>query len=489
MEPEENLIKQRLKKLEEIKKLGIEPYPYRFKRTKTIAKIKEVYKEIKKDEFSDYEQVCGRIISIRKFGKITFVVIRDNDDDLQLVFKKDLLKNKYDLLRLLDIGDFLGAKGKVSRTKSNELSIFVEEYEILSKSLRPLPEKYHGIKDKELRYRQRYLDLIMNLNSRKVFYKKHLIIRYIREYLFDKGFIEIETPILQPVYGGANARPFITHHHALDINLYLKISPELYLKRLIIGGFEKVFEITKCFRNEGIDAFHNPEFTMLELYWAYSDYNDIMKLTEELIKHVVYKVNSSYILKYEDKEIDLSKPWKVITMYDALKKYANIDVKKLNLNELKEMVDSLNIELKGTINRGILINALFEELVEEKLIEPTFVIDYPVEVCPLTKRHRKDKELTERFELFMFGIEIANAYSELNDPIDQRKRFEEQEKERKEGNEEIPPKDMEFLKALEYGMPPTGGLGIGIDRLTMFITSQESIRDVIPFPAMKPKEK
>ncbi len=481
----DNLIERGKERIKALREKGINPFPYTFDKKYSSTQIKEKYKDIAQGGFSEeVVSFAGRVITRRVLGKIAFLTLRDEFGDLQVVFKKDTTKD-FDNLSLLDIGDFCGVYGKVSRTKAGELSIFVEKFEILSKSLRGLPEKYHGINDPDLKQRYRYLDLIMNLATREVFRKRHEIIKYIRQFLYERGFIELETPILQAVYGGANARPFITHHNALDRDLYLRISLELYLKRLIIGGYEKVFEIGKNFRNEGMDTMHNPEFSMIELYQAYVDYNEMMNLTETLIKALAKDVVKKDKIKFRGHVIDLSKPFARLTMYDAIKQYTGYDVEKMSLEELKEIVDTLDVELAGEITKGLLINVIFEELVQEKLIQPTFILDYPKEVSPLTKVHRSKPGLTERFELFIAGEEFANAYSELNDPVDQRERFEEQERNRKLGDEEAPPKDDDFLIALEHGMPPTGGLGIGIDRLVMFLTEQDSIRDVIPFVVLK----
>lgn len=481
----ENLIERGKKRIKELREKGINPYPYKFDKTHSSVQIKEKYKDIANEEFSkEFVKFAGRVLTRRVLGRIAFITLRDEFGDMQVVFKRDTTKD-FELIKMIDLGDFIGVEGKVSRTRAGEISIFVDTFEILAKTLRGLPEKYHGITDPDLRQRYRYLDLIMNLSTREVFRKRHEIIKYIRQFLFERGFIELETPVLQAVYGGANARPFITHHNALDRDLFLRISLELYLKRLIIGGYEKVFEIGKNFRNEGMDTMHNPEFTMIELYQAYADYNDMMELTETLIKALAKDVIKKDKIMFKGHEIDLTKPFEKLTMYDAIKKYANYDVEKMSLEELKSIVDSLDFELVGEISKGALINLIFEELVQDKLIQPTFILDYPKEVSPLTKIHRSKEGLTERFELFIAGEEFANAYSELNDPIDQRERFEEQERNRKLGDEEAPPTDKDFLVALEHGMPPTGGLGIGIDRLVMFLTEQDSIRDVIPFVVLR----
>ncbi len=481
----ENLIERGKKRIQELKDRGINPFPYKFDKTHSSVQIRKEYKNIETEVFSkESVKFAGRVLTRRALGKIAFLTLRDEFGDLQVVFKKDTTSN-YELLNLIDLGDFIGVEGKVSKTKAGEISVFVDKCKILSKTLRGLPEKYHGLTDPDLKQRYRYLDLIMNLSTREIFRKRHEIIKYIRQFLYERGFIELETPILQSVYGGANAKPFITHHNTLHRDLFLRISTELYLKRLIIGGYEKVFEIGKDFRNEGMDTTHNPEFTMIELYQAYADYNDMMDITETLIKDLARDVIRKNKVIFKGHEIDLTKPFPKLTMFEAIKRFTNYDVTKMSFDELKRIVDSFNVELTGKVTKGVLINVIFEELVEDKLIQPTFILDYPVEVSPLTKIHRSKKGLTERFELFIAGDEFANAYSELNDPIDQRERFEEQEQNRKLGDEEAPPKDRDFLIALEHGMPPTGGLGIGIDRLVMLLTGQDSIRDVIPFVLLR----
>ncbi|HDP73719.1 MAG TPA: lysine--tRNA ligase [Candidatus Woesearchaeota archaeon] len=489
MDPEENLIQQKISKLKELRNQKINSFPYKFEKGKSSSEIKHQYENSKSGELpKGKESYAGRIMRVRRMGRIAFFTVRDEWDDLQVVFKEDTTKG-FEVNELLDIGDFIGVNGSVGKTKVGEISIFAESFKVLCKSIRPLPEKYHGIKDVEIKYRQRYVDLIMSLDSRKVFRQRHEIIRFFRDFLFDRGFIELETPILQTVYGGANARPFITHHNAQDLDVYLKISPELFLKRLIIGGFEKVFDMGKCFRNEGIDTNHNPEFTMLELYQAYADYNDMMEITETVIRECAKKVFRKTKFMFKGHEIDVGKPFSKVKMVDAIKNLAGIDVSIKSTEELKEIVDSFSdVELRGELTRGLLINAIFEQACEEKLIQPTFILDYPIEVCPLTKAHRKEEGFTERFELFIAGSEFANAYSELNDPLDQKERFNKQERDRELGDEEAMPKDNDFITSVEYGMPPTGGLGIGIDRLIVFLTEQESLRDIIPFVLLKPKE-
>jgi len=426
-------------------------------------------------------------MTIRAMGKATFAHIQDQTGKVQIYLREDDLKKQYgNFTSLIDIGDIIGIKGTVFRTKMGEITIHVDSYELLTKSLRPLPEKWHGIKDIELRYRQRYLDLISNEEVRNTFIKRSVMINAIQSFLSQHGFLEVTTPILQEIYGGAAAKPFTTFHNELKSTLYLRISPELYLKRLIIGGYEKVYEIGKSFRNESIDTMHNPEFTMLELYQAYADYNDMMGLTENILREAAQKTLGKLKFEYQGKEIDFSKKFQRIKMVDAIKQYGKIDVEKEK--DLKKYIKKYNLKLPVNAPKGVIINELFEALVEDKLIQPTFIIDYPIEVSPLTKIHRKDKNYTERFELFINGTEMANAYSELNDPIDQKRRFEDQLQQRKTCDMEAHPMDEDFVKALEYGMPPTGGLGIGIDRLIILLTNSPSIRDVILFPSLKPKK-
>lgn len=476
----------RLNKLKEISKLGVNPYPTKYQREK-IDKIRT-----KKKDSS--VRIAGRITSLRFHGKLTFADLIDESGHIQLAFKfDDLGKDKYIFLKLLDIGDFLGVVGNLFTTYAGELTLWVKEYTLLAKSVRPLPSIWYGLKDVEERYRKRYLDLLMNPQVKKVFKARSQIISALRRFLDSQGFVEVETPTLQPLYGGANARPFKTHHNALDFDLYLKISDELYLKRLIVGGFEKVYEIDKDFRNEGMDKSHNPEFTMMECYWAYADYNDMMELTENIYEYIAKEVLGTTKIIYNGKEISLKAPWKRITMKDAIKEYSGIDVDKLSDKDLLYGIKKYNLVYEGNPNltgvgagfkRGIAIATLFE-IIEPKLIQPTFIIDFPKETTALCKPKEENPDIIERFEPYINGWEVGNAYSELNDPFIQRKFFEEQEKAKKSGDEEAHPMDSDFVEALEYGMPPTGGLGLGIDRMVMLFTDQPTIRDVILFPTMK----
>jgi len=488
LEKENHLIAERVKKLNQIKELGINPYPYNFHQSSHSEELRQKYADLKSEEQTiDAVSVAGRIIALRRLGKMTFAHIKDNDGKIQALFNEQNTKD-YDQLKLLDMGDYIGINGTIFKTKTGELTVKCEHYTILSKSLRPLPEKFHGIQDVEIKYRQRYLDLIMDDKSKNVFILRTKIIKALKEFLDGKGFMEVETPILQPIYGGAAAKPFITHHNELDMKLYLRISLELYLKRLIIGGYERVYEIGKVFRNEGIDTNHNPEFTLMECYAAYIDYNDMMELVEDAYNYVALKVLGTTKITYQGKEIELKKPWKRMTMKEALKEYGSIDIDAMSDDELKELLEKNKIEYREDMTRGLLINQLFK-IVEETLIQPVFIIDHPKETTPLCKLHRKDHSLIERFEPYINGWEIGNAYSELNDPIRQRYLLEEQAKELRSGLEESNPMDEDFCKAVEYGMPPMGGLGLGIDRMIMLLTDSASIRDILFFPTMKTEEK
>jgi lysyl-tRNA synthetase class 2 len=482
------LIKERKEKLQKIREEGVNPYPSKFDRTHYTQEIIDNFDELYQSE--NPVKVAGRIMLLRKMGKVCFAHIEDSRGQIQIYVRRDNIgKEDYKLFKLMEVGDFIGVTGPVFTTKTGEITIKVEDFKILCKSLYPLPEKYHGLTDVELRYRQRYVDLIVNEEVKETFAKRSKIISQIRHFFEDKGYLEVETPILQPIYGGASARPFVTHHHTLKTDLYLRIALELYHKRLIVGGYEKVFEISKVFRNEGMDRQHNPEFTILESYEAYADYNDIMMLVEQLYVHLADEIIGRREFDYLETTLNFEPPFRKLAYYDAIVKYADVDVKGKTLEELKEICDSLDLE-RGKINtRGGLIDLIFTEFVEENLIQPTFIIDFPIEISPLAKKHRDDPTLVERFELFVNGEEMANAFSELNDPIDQKERFEEQMGLRAKGFEEAQVMDEDFVHALEYGMPPTGGLGIGIDRLVMLFTDQPSIQDVLFFPQMKPEKK
>lgn len=432
--------------------------------------------------------VAGRLMNKRVMGKASFINVQDRDGRLQgYISKNDVGEESYLAFKKFDIGDIVGVKGVVFRTQKGEISVRASEITLLSKSLKVLPEKFHGLNDQELRYRQRYLDLIMNPEVKDTFIKRSAVLREIRNYLDAKGFLEVETPVLQTIPGGAAARPFITHHNALDIDMYCRIALELPLKRLIVGGLERVYEIGRVFRNEGIDIRHNPEFTLIEIYQAYTDYHGMMDLAEGLFRTIAQNVVGSTVLNYGGYELDLGKPFERLTMVDAVKKYAGVDFNEIpDTAAAKVLAKEKGIEFEERHAKGDILNLFFEEYVEKNLIQPTFIMDYPVEISPLTKRKPSNPEYTERFELFIVGREYGNAYSELNDPIDQRKRFEHQEAMRAAGDDEANMIDEDFLTALEYGMPPTGGIGIGIDRLVMLMTESVSIRDVILFPTMKP---
>lgn len=484
MPTEEELIAERKKKLEEFRKQGINPYPYKYEPTHTAKQILEKYGNVQIERTKDKVNVAGRIMSMRRMGKIAFGHIQDYTGKVQLFFREEELGKNYELLKLYDIGDWIGAEGFVFKTKAGEVTVDVQKATILCKSTRPFPEKWHGLKDVEIRYRKRYLDLIMNPDVREVFRKRTKIIDAIRTVLNSRGFLEVETPVLQPIYGGAAAKPFKTHLNALNADVYLRIATELHLKRLIVGGFDKVYEIGKNFRNEDIDRSHNPEFTAIEIYQAYADFKDMMELTEDLYVAAAKTIHGATAFEYQDKTIDVKKPWKSYTMIGAIKEFGNVDVEKLDDKGLFAKVPRKDL-LPPKPTRGQLIQALFEQLVEEKLIQPTFITHHPKETTPLCKPCRDHPALVERFEPFIAGMEVANAYSELNDPILQRKLLEEQAKELRAGSAEAHPMDEDFVQAIEYGMPPTGGLGIGIDRMIMLLTNSPSIRDVLFFPFMK----
>lgn len=479
------IIKQRREKLANIIEQGKNPYEVvKYDKTHLSGDIIAKYSELEGKEVS----IAGRLLSKRVMGKASFGHVLDEAGTIQIYVKRDDIgQDEYQEFKKYDIGDIVGVKGIVFTTQKGEISVHATKVELLSKSLLPLPEKYHGLKDTDLRYRQRYVDLIANPEVKDTFVKRSKIIREIRAYLDDLGFIEVETPVLNTIAGGATARPFITHHNALDIDMYMRIALELHLKRLIVGGFEKVYEIGRVFRNEGLDTKHNPEFTLLELYEAYTDYEHIMDLTEDLIRTVAHKVLGTGKIMYDGIEIDLDKPFERISMVDAVKKYSGVDFSEIKtLEEAREIAKAHHIEYEERHLKGDILNLFFEQYCEEKLIQPTFLTNHPVDISPLAKKQPSNPEYTERFELFILGREHANAFSELNDPIDQRKRFEHQVELKKQGDDEAGDMDEDFLNALEYGMPPTGGLGIGIDRLVMLLTNSVTIRDVLLFPTMKP---
>jgi lysyl-tRNA synthetase class 2 len=483
----ERITQQRLDSLNRIRAHGINPYPHSYHPSYTISEAIALFGQ--QGEGLQSMSLAGRVIAKRSMGKMAFLDIRDGSGKIQLCFRHDLLGGeKYELLQELDIGDIIGAEGKPFRTKTGELTLEVSDFTMLCKSLRPLPEKWHGLVDVEKRYRQRYLDLISSEEVRNTFVLRSQIITAIRNFLNRQGFIEVETPVLQPQAGGALARPFITHHQALDEDLYLRIALELHLKRLIVGGFDKVYEIGRAFRNEGISTKHNPEFTLLECYQAYSDYNDMMNLVEEMVSHIAQEVLDDTKIIGNGGTIDLSPPWQKLYLRQAIKNNCGIDFEDYpDTASLRARMAEVGMEVDPAKGRGRLIDELLSTFVEPNLIQPTFLLDYPVEMSPLAKRKRGNDRLVERFEAFINGIEVANAFTELNDPIDQRERFRQQLREQI-GGEEVEVADEDFLQALEYGMPPTGGLGVGIDRLVMLLTGQQSVREVILFPQLKTKE-
>ncbi len=482
----ERITKQRLDSLTRIRARGIDPYPHSYHPSHTIREAITLFEQ--QGESSQAISLAGRMMSKRSMGKMSFLDIRDSSGKIQLALRYDLLgRERYEFLQDIDIGDIIGVEGKLFRTKAGELTLEVSDFAMLCKSLRPLPEKWHGLADVEKRYRQRYLDLISNEESKSIFVSRSKIITAIRSFLDKQGFMEVETPVLQPHAGGALARPFVTHHHALDEDLYLRIALELHLKRLVVGGFDKVYEIGHTFRNEGISVRHNPEFTLLECYQAYSDYNDMMRLVEEMFSYVAREVIGGTKFTYNGNTIDFSLPWQRLYLCGAIKEYCGIDFEDYpDAASLRTRMAELDMDVDPTKGRGRLIDELISTFVEPNLVQPTFLLDYPVEMSPLAKRKRGNDRFVERFEGFVAGMETANAFTELNDPLEQRERFRQQLK-GQVADEEVEIADEDFLQALEYGMPPTGGLGMGIDRLVMLLTNQESIREVILFPQLKTK--
>lgn len=492
MEEKQDLYKQRLEKLARIRETAEEPFKYSFARTHTIKRATEEYEEKDRGEGLSVK-LAGRLLALRFHGKTTFADLGDDTGRIQLFFgKKDLGDDKHEFIKkLLNIGDFIGAEGEMFTTRTGQITVRTRNFSLLTKSLRPLPEKWHGLKDVETRLRRRYLDLLANLDVKETFRARSRIIKSIRDFLETRGFIEVETPMLHPIPGGATARPFITHHNALDRDQYLRVAPELYLKRLLVGGFEKVYEINRNFRNEGLSQRHNPEFTMLELYEAYVDYEAIMRLVEEMINHVVGAITGGNTLIYQGNEINVEPPWPRIPFFEAIKEYAGVDVES-NAESAdaraefgREAVSGLRLDLDESAGYGKVCDELLKTYVIPKLTSPTFIIDHPMELSPLAKAKRGKPHLTERFQPYIGGLEIGNAFSELNDPLEQRARFDEQMKLRERGDDEAQRLDEDFVMALEYGMPPAGGLGIGIDRLVMLLTDSPTIRDVILFPQLR----
>ncbi|MDD1685282.1 MAG: lysine--tRNA ligase [Methanoregula sp.] len=478
----------RLEKVRALEEKGITIFPTSFDRQHTIAEIRTKYADIAHDKSAETVTTAGRVYIVRNHGKTLFADLGDETGKIQLYIRKnDLGEEQFGLFnQFIERGDIVGVTGHVFRTKLGEITIWMDSFTLLCKAVCSLPEKFHGLTDVEKRYRQRYVDLIVNEESRQTFRVRSRIVSLIRRYLDDHGFLEFETPILQPIYGGANARPFTSYHNFLDQNLFLRIAPELYLKRLIVGGFEKVFEIARNFRNEAVDTDHNPEFSMVEIYWAYRDFEHMMELTEDIITSTVLAIHGKYEIPYGDISLNFKAPWKKLSMADAVKEYTGIDIFAHTVAELRKLAEQHKIEdwEKADSQREFLIQ-FFEGMVEEKLIQPTFIYDYPVENSPLAKRHRTKEGFTERFELFIAGMEVGNGFSELNDPIDQKARFEAQDEKRRLGDVEAQMIDYDFINALGYGMPPTGGVGIGIDRLVMLLTNNDSIKEVILFPSMK----
>lgn len=477
----------RLDKMHKIEEHGWLPFGHKFEWSHHAADIAEQFEELSANE--TIVRLAGRVMAIRGHGKTCFMDLMDKSGRIQLYVRKDAIgEDNYALIKMMDIGDIVGVCGTVFRTHMGELSIKAVSLEMLSKSLRPLPEKWHGLKDIEMRYRQRYVDLIVNPEVRDTFVKRSQIIKSVREILDNRDFLEVETPIMHSIAGGAAARPFITYHNALDMQLYMRIAPELYLKRLIVGGMERVYELGRVFRNEGIDIKHNPEFTIVEIYQAFADYKDMMEITETIVSQTAQKVLGTMKITYEGQEIDLTPPWNRMTMIEAVAKYTGQDFTGVtDIEEARKMAAAINVPIEKTYGIGKIINACFEEHVEDKLIQPTFITGHPKEISPLAKSSVENPEITDRFEGFIYAREICNGFTELNDPIDQRERFVKQVEERKAGDDEAHMMDEDFVNALEYGLPPTGGLGIGIDRLVMFLTDSTSIRDVLFFPHMRHK--
>ncbi|MCK1976635.1 lysine--tRNA ligase [Jeotgalicoccus huakuii] len=482
----------RREKMQQLREQGLDPFGKRFDRLHYTNELVEEWDQFSKEELAEREDesvtaIAGRIMTKRGKGKAGFAHIQDINGQIQIYVRKDQIGDEaFEVWNQADLGDFVGVKGPMFKTNTGELSIKPTEFTLLTKALRPLPDKYHGLKDVEERYRKRYLDLITSKESRETFIKRSKIIQEMRNYLNENDFLEVETPMMHSIAGGAQARPFITHHNALDTDLYMRIALELHLKRLVIGGIEKVYEIGRVFRNEGVSTRHNPEFTMMELYEAYADYRDIMTLTEEMIAYIAEKVNGTTKVVYDGEEIDLAPEWKRVHMVDIVNEYTGVNFYDINsLDEAREAAKAHNVEIGDNMQYGHILNEFFEQKVEEELVQPTFVYGHPVEISPLAKKNDEDPRFTDRFELFIVRREHANAFTELNDPIDQRERFEAQVAERDQGNDEAHEMDEDYLEAMEYGLPPTGGLGIGIDRLVMLLTDSASIRDVLLFPSMR----
>ena len=490
---EDDLRQVRIDKMERMRARGANPYAYNFERSHGITAARAAFEEAEKATTDPatidvHVKLAGRIVSHRSHGKTAFADIRDEGARVQVYFKKDVVgEDVFESLNDLDLGDFIGVHGKLFRTRTNEITVAVEGYEVLTKSLRPLPEKYHGLTDVETRYRRRYLDLAANPEVHEIFRKRSAVIATMREFLLARNFLEVETPMLHPIPGGATARPFTTHHNTYDSELYLRIAPELYLKKLIVGGFERVFEINRCFRNEGVDTRHNPEFTTMELYEAYQDYMGLMDETEEMLVYIIEKVTGGTTFEYQGEVIEAKRPWKRLSLFEAIREYAGIDLEPLkdNREEAMKIARAIGCDIDNTMGYGKIVDEVMSEKVQPNLVQPTFLYDYPLEISPLAKKKRDNPGLTERFQPFIGRLEVGNAFSELNDPIDQRERFMDQIRQREAGDDEAQFLDEDFIQALETGMPPTAGLGIGIDRLVMLLTNSPSIREVIFFPLLR----
>ncbi|UCD18487.1 MAG: lysine--tRNA ligase [Candidatus Zixiibacteriota bacterium] len=483
----EEIIRTRREKIADLRSDGINPYPYRYSQSHDIKQVRDDFDRLANDQAT--VRLAGRMMLQRRMGRATFADIHDATGRIQIYVKiNNVGKEQFTLFNRLDLGDILGVEGILFVTRTGEKTLQVQKFELLAKSLYPLPDKHSGLTDKEMRYRRRYVDLIVNPEVRETFVRRSRIIRSIREFLDDRGFLEVETPILQPLYGGAMARPFKTHHNTLDVDLYLRIADELYLKRLIVGGFEKVWEYCKDFRNEGMDRLHNPEFSQVELYWAYADYNDIMVLFQDMLKKAVFDLYGTYKITYGEHEVDFEPEFRRLSMIDTVREATGIDLMPLDFKAAKAKAKEAGLEEDGLINWGKVVEAMFDRFIEPNLIQPTFIKDYPLEISPLAKIHRDNVRLTERFELYIAGLEMGNAFSELNDPDDQRARFEAQAEAGRAGDKEAHQFDEDYIRALSYGMPPAGGLGFGVDRLIMLLTNSHSIRDVIFFPQMRPEE-
>ena len=490
MDEASTLVHQRIKKLEDLRREGIDPFPNHFRATHTSQEIHQSFDSLTDEELKsvgDLFRVAGRIMAVRDFGKARFVHLQDRKGRIQAYLRKDMIGDQaFQLLKRTDIGDIIGVEGKLFRTKTHELTLEVQKFHLLTKSLHPLPEKWHGLTDVEARYRQRYLDLIVNPKVKEIFLTRVKVLERIRDFFIHRDYVEVETPMMHPIPGGATAKPFQTHHNALDMELYMRVAPELYLKRLVIGGLERVFEINRCFRNEGISTQHNPEFTMLEFYQSYATYEDMMAMTEDLLSSILQGLLGRLQLTYQGKEIDFTPPWRRIPFKESLVEYGQVNPSVItDFSRAVEMAKGLNLEVKKGASHGRVLADLFDELVEPKLLQPTFVTLYPTDVSPLSRRNAEDPDVVDRFELFVAGREIANGFSELNDPVDQRERFLQQLREKGEETNPSLQIDEDFLRALEHGMPPTAGEGIGIDRLVMLLTDAPSIRDVIFFPLLR----